>query len=199
MTSKDKIKTSFLNVKQHINLLESRISALEDKLNKVLSILEKTPKTKEFIEEKPNSHLNLEKNDESSSGNKGVYSFNHSLFNHSTNNHSFNIQSLKHQLGEKIESLTHKELMVFLTIYQLDEELGRKVNYDDLSTRINLSKGCIRGYISNIIKKGLPLIKSKLNNKLVTLSIHSDFKDLNLKQRLTNLYYQQDPSQTRLN
>ena len=32
-------------------------------------------------------------------------------------------------------------------------------------------------------------MKSKINNRTLTLSINPDFKDLNLKQKLTNLYY----------
>ncbi|MCD4759738.1 hypothetical protein K8R33_02530 [archaeon] len=123
---------------------------------------------------------------------------NHSLINHSTNIHSLNIQSLKKELESKFETLTNQEFLLFLTIYQLEEDLGRPVTYIDLSTKLTLTLGCIRGYVSSIIRKNLPIIKAKINNRTLTLSINPEFRDLNLKEKLTNLYYSQDPEQTKL-
>ena len=48
------------------------------------------------------------------------------------------------------------------------------------------------------MKKNAPLVKQKLNNKRNLLSIRKDFKALNLKQRLINVYYESDPHQTTL-
>ena len=132
-------------------------------------------------------------------GNKGVHSLIHSTDIQSFNNQSLDIQSLKKNLEEKINNLTNQEFLVFLTIYQLEEDLGRNVTYEDLSLKLRLSTGCIRSYLSSIIKKGLPVLKKKINNRTITLTLHQDFKELNLKERLTNLYYHKDPNQTRLN
>ena len=123
---------------------------------------------------------------------------NHSLSNQSQNMHSLSIQSLKKELESRFNSLTNQEFLVFLTIYQLEEDLGRFVTYSDLSQKLSLTSGCIRGYVSSIIRKNLPVIKSKINNRTLTLGINPEFKDLNLKERLTNLYYNQDPDQTKL-
>ncbi len=123
---------------------------------------------------------------------------NQSLSNHSTNIHSLNVQSLKKELESRFNSLTNQEFLVFLTIYQLEEDLGRSVTYSDLSAKLSLTSGCIRGYVSSLIRKKLPVIKSKINNRTLTLSINTQFRDLNIKERLTNLYYNQDPDQTRL-
>jgi hypothetical protein len=133
---------------------------------------------------------------------------NHSLINHSTSNQStvkhlqgtqsLNIQSLKKELEERFSTLTSQEFLIFLTIYQLEEDFNRLITYNDLSNKLGLTHGCIRGYVSALMRKNLPILKSKINNRTLTLSINPDFKDLNLKQKLTNLYYDQDPDQTKL-
>lgn len=113
-------------------------------------------------------------------------------------NQSLSIQSLKKDLESRFSSLTNQEFMVFLTIYQLEEDSGRPVTYTDLANKLSLTSGCIRGYVSAIIRKGLPLNKLKINNRTLTLSIKPDFKELGLKERLINLFYGKDPDQTRL-
>ncbi len=195
----DKVKQSFNKVKEDISNLSDRISAIESKLNQILAKFDKRDTNSDKFEgfEPISSKIQVEK-DESSIGNKGVYSFIHSTDIHSFNNHSIDIQSLKKNLEEKINNLTNQEFLVFLTIYQLEEDLRRNVTYGDLSSKLGLSPGCIRSYISSIIQKGLPLLKKKINNRTITLTIHQDFKELNLKENLTNLYYHKDQNQTRL-
>lgn len=195
----DKVKQSFSKVKEDISSLNDKIVAIEAKLDQILAKSKKentnSTKYKGFERSTPQIY---EKTDKISTGNKGVHSFIHSTDIHSFNSHSLDIQSLKKNLEEKINKLTNQEFLVFLTIYQLEEDLRRNVTYDDLSSKLSLSTGCIRSYISSIIKKGLPILKKKINNRTITLTIHQDFKELNLKERLTNLYYHKDPNQTRL-
>ena len=94
-------------------------------------------------------------------------------------------------------SLTKKEFLIFLTIYQLEDDLG-KVTYDDLSSHFKLTPGCIRTHIANMVKKNIPIIRAKINNKLTLFSISDDFRHLNIKSRLFNLYNNQDPYQKKL-
>ena len=68
----------------------------------------------------------------------------------------------------------------------------------DEAKKMNLTETCIRAYTSNLFKKGLPLVKMKINNKVSVISIKSDFKTLNLKEKLLALYYEKDPYQTTL-
>ena len=195
----DKVKQSFSKVKLDISALNDRITAIETKLNQILAKFdEKNANSAEFEGFKPHTPQIQKKTDKSSIGNEGDYSFIHSTDIHSFNNHSLDIQSLKKNLEEKINNLTNQEFLVFLTIYQLEEDLMRSITYGDLSSKLGLSTGCIRSYISSIIRKGLPILKKKINNRTITLTIHQDFKELNLKERLTNLYYHKDPNQTRL-
>ena len=84
-----------------------------------------------------------------------------------------------------------------MTIYQLEDEI-KQVSYTDVAKKLNLTEGCIRTYVSSLIKKGLPLVKKKYNNRLVFLVISPEFKDLKLKQKLIDTYYHLDHSQKRL-
>ncbi len=105
-------------------------------------------------------------------------------------------QSVKAKIDRTFLNLSKQELKVFLTIYQLDEEGNlHGVSYPQVAERLSLTEQCIRGYISVLVKKGLPLEKRKINNKRTLFSITKDFRTLNLKQKLIQIYYG-DPYQT---
>ena len=120
-----------------------------------------------------------------------IHSFNHSLNKQTLNNMNKNIQ-------KAFLILTKQEFLIFLTIYKLEDDLKRPVTYGDIASRLKLSKGCIRTYVSSLFTKKLPLIKEKANNKIVYLSLLPDFRELNLKNKLFQLYTNQDPNQHRL-
>ena len=108
-----------------------------------------------------------------------------------------NFQALKTNIDSTFRALSKQELKVFLTVYQLEDE-GKIANYTNIAQNLGLSEHCIRSHISFLMKKNAPLVKQKLNNKRNLLSIRKDFKALNLKQRLINVYYESDPNQTTL-
>ena len=64
----------------------------------------------------------------------------------------------------KFKRLTEQELLVFSKLYQLDEEMGHS-DYKTLSQKLNLTESSIRDYIGRLIKKGIPVVKNKINNK----------------------------------
>jgi len=136
-------------------------------------------------------------------GNEGVnQSFNHIINQQSITNQSFkgpdpNFQALKDTLEGTFRVLSKQELKVFLTVYQLEDD-GKQANYTNIAQILELSEHCIRSHVSSLLKKNAPLIKRKLNNKRNLLSLRKDFKALNLKQRLINMYYEADPYQTTL-
>jgi len=107
------------------------------------------------------------------------------------------ISSFKVNINKAFSSLSKQELRVFLSLYQLDDELNG-VSYIELSSKLELTEPCIRGYISTLMKKGLPITRTKLNNKRTILIINKEFKSLGLKQKLVSLYYEADPRQTTL-
>ncbi len=107
------------------------------------------------------------------------------------------VRELNEALSKTFQSLTNQEFKVFLTIYQLEDERG-KATYNDLALKTSLTSGCIRGYVSSLILKGTPIVKTRQKNRQASLTIDNSFRSLGLKGKLINLYYQQDPQQTTL-
>jgi DNA-binding MarR family transcriptional regulator len=87
------------------------------------------------------------------------------------------LDNIKKEIRKKFKKLTNQEMLVFSTIYQIEEEKGN-VTYSDLSIKLNLSQSSIRDYVQRIIKKGIPVEKSKIKNKNVVLSISSNLKKI---------------------
>ncbi len=86
-----------------------------------------------------------------------------------------NLDALKKELRIKFKSITPQELVVFSMLYQLDDE-KQEVDYKLLASRLNLSESSIRDYIIKIQKKGIPLVKEKLNNKRIILRISEELR-----------------------
>tara|TARA_Y100000034_G_scaffold56670_1_gene69328 strand:- start:1840 stop:2592 length:753 start_codon:yes stop_codon:yes gene_type:complete len=99
------------------------------------------------------------------------------------------LDDLKKEVRLKFKKLTGQEMLVFTTIYQLEEQ-GLVPDYQILAQKLNLSEISIRDYIRKIIKKQIPLNKLKENNKKIILSIPQDLKkiaSLNTIIQLRNL------------
>src|SRR3989344_5534132 len=89
----------------------------------------------------------------------------------------------KNELAQKIRALTQQEFLVYTTIVQLEEE-GCIVDYPLIATKLKLTESSIRDYTLKLLKKGVPLIKTKENNKKIYLSIPSDIKRIITLQNL---------------
>ena len=87
------------------------------------------------------------------------------------------LDNLKKDIRSRFKKLTPQEIYVFSLIYQLEDQ-GSIVDYTLLSEKTKLSQSSIRDYILKLIKKGVPVDKTKENNKQVTLSIPKDFKKI---------------------
>ncbi len=198
---KENVKLSFKKVKEDIFNFKQEIEELKQTLNRQKEeysrLLEEIKGTKPLNEEKRPEKADLKQVPQEAKGSS--YSFIHSnihSFIHSLDKQAFN--DMNKNLKAAFLSLTKQEFITFLTIYQLEEDLKRPVSYNDIASHLNLSTGCIRTYISSLLKKNTPIIKEKANNKIVYLSILPDFKDLNLKSKLTDLFYNKDPNQRKL-
>ena len=86
------------------------------------------------------------------------------------------LDNVKKEIRRKFKRLTEQEFLVFSTIYQLENTV--EVNYRILSEKLGLSESSIRDYVGRLIKKGVPLEKTKLNNKNIRLSISEDLKKI---------------------
>ena len=96
------------------------------------------------------------------------------------------LDELKKDLRKQFKKLTSQEMLVFTTIYLLGDE-GLNVDYHSLAERTNLSESSIRDYIQKLIQKGIPIRKSKENNKKVTLTIPAEFKRMANLQTIISL------------
>ena len=85
------------------------------------------------------------------------------------------LDALKKDLRKQFKLLTSQEMLVFSAIYQLTSQ-KLDVDYSILSKKINLSESSIRDYVQKIIKKGIPLEKTRENNKRILLTIPPEFK-----------------------
>jgi hypothetical protein len=87
------------------------------------------------------------------------------------------LDNLKKEVRNKFKRITDQEFLVFSTIYQLSEEAGY-VDYRTLSQKLNLTESSIRDYIGRLIKKGIPVEKTRINNKIIQLSISEKLKKI---------------------
>jgi hypothetical protein len=87
------------------------------------------------------------------------------------------LDNIKKEIRFKFKRITDQELLVFSTIYQLEEEKGQ-VNYRILSKKLNLTESSIRDYVQRLIKKGIPVEKKRINNKTITLNISHNLKKI---------------------
>ena len=204
-SKEDAIKKAFFKVKTHIEALEKEIKANREYIieqnKQILTLIEELKTQKSQIRTveapKPQNSIDLSLKNEDSSGNKGVSLDGYSLPGYSLDGYSLNIQELKDSLPLILSRLSKQEFLTFLTIYQLEEEITQ-VTYDDVGKSLKISSGCVRTYVSGLIKKGLPVLKSKYNNKVIILSIPPEIRSLNIKKKLVNTFYNLDPSQKKL-
>lgn len=85
------------------------------------------------------------------------------------------LDTFKKELRLKFKRLTEKELLVFSTLYQLTD-LTEFTTYKAISFKLKLTESSIRDYIGKLIKKGIPVNKTKENNKNIKLSISPNLK-----------------------
>ncbi len=88
------------------------------------------------------------------------------------------LEDIKKTIKQKFDSLTPQEALVFAWIYQLDEEKAVKVDYALLAEKLNLTQSSIRDYVQRMITKGIPVVKEKIHNKRVILSVSPQFKKI---------------------
>jgi len=86
------------------------------------------------------------------------------------------LDNVKKEIRLKFKRLTGQEFLVFSTIYQLENTV--EINYRILSEKLGLSESSIRDYVGRLIKKGISIEKTKLNNKNIKLSISEDLKKI---------------------
>jgi hypothetical protein len=103
------------------------------------------------------------------------------------NNVLNSLDKLKKEIRFKFKRITSQEMLVFSTIYQLEEEGKVLPTYNNIALKLKLSPSSIRDYVQRIINKGIPIKKEKYNNKQILLSIAPDLKKIAPLQTIINL------------
>ncbi len=96
------------------------------------------------------------------------------------------LDDIKKDLRAKIKKLTKQEMSVFTSIYYLEEQ-GLTVDYPLLAEKLSLTESSIRDYIQRLIKKAIPIEKSKENNKKIILTISQTLKKIASLNTILNL------------
>jgi predicted transcriptional regulator len=205
MNFKENVISSFKKVKETLSDMDRRITTLEAQIRQVQTTLDRllqqrntsqNSQISEFSAYKP-STTKLQK---SSTGNEGVPSTLQQRFNNASTTlqqpasgklpeiHNLNdVQILKKELLDRFLHLTDAEFKVFLTIYRLEEESNSPVTYTDISKTLNISRASVRGYVSDLLIKKIPLTKQHSSNRTVYLSIDKAFKNLKMLENLLTL------------
>jgi DNA-binding MarR family transcriptional regulator len=97
------------------------------------------------------------------------------------------LDTLKKQIRLKFKGITQQEMLVFSTIYQLEEQFPEGVEYRQIATKLQLSESSIRDYLQKLLNKGIPVDKIKLNNKKILLKISSKLKNIATLDTLVKL------------
>jgi len=216
----DNIKLSFQKARESISQLNLRISALEEEMGSIKSVLDQilhmqtipTPELPNLKTAENPKFGGLEpqnpKIQESSIGNEGV-PLRQTFDKLSTNFRQTDrqqtdqippleeLQELKRELETRFLSLTEAQFKVFMAIYHLEEQSGSPVCYSDISKYLLISQSAVRDYISDLILRNIPLTKHKSPNRKIYLSIKKEFKNLKILENLLSLR-EKDASQAQI-
>jgi len=96
------------------------------------------------------------------------------------------MNTLKADLKAKFRSLTGQEFYIFSVLYTV-EKTQETVTYSDIAKRTGLTSSSIRDYIQRIIRKGIPINKEKLNNKVTLLKVPLELRSLATLDNLMRL------------
>ena len=189
----ESIKAAFQKVKQDIDILKEELSSLRQILTSLSTQTTPThnPNNPTVPTDTPTHNTPLKplnsQNITLSTGNGGVPTDKQT--NQQTNQHTENtyfgdaleilnsLDNIKKDIRNKFKRITDQEFLVFSTLYTLSEELDF-VDYRTLSQKLNLTESSIRDYIGRLIKKGIPVEKTKINNKIIQLSISDKLKKI---------------------
>ena len=203
MPNQDKIKQAFSKVKEDISFMQSQISLLANQIQELKRTFQQTDTdasqtNKWIIPTVPQEEKGLKHQiSKISIGNDGVPTDRQTDQQTDANDKKFglieqresieqikkvtelvsSLDTLKHEIRQKFKKLTTQEMLIFSTLYQLTDQ-GFIVDYSLLAEKTSLTESSIRDYIRKLIKKGVPIEKSKENNKKTILSIPQDFKKI---------------------
>lgn len=210
----DPIKEAFSKIKYEMNLLKQEIQSISSKINEIekrqlsQQNLSNTSITTDIPTENTTVPQEIRGSKQDffniSTGNKGVPT--DKPTNRQTNqqtdtyveNRPFlalekakealdSLDTIKKEIRLKFKRLTNKEMMIFSTIYSLEERGIEEITYKLLANNLNLTESSIRDYTNRLVSKGIPLEKTRINNKQISLKISSEFQRIASLQTVLRL------------
>jgi hypothetical protein len=97
------------------------------------------------------------------------------------------LDSIKKEIRAKFKLLTGQEMLVFSTLYSLEEQNIQETTYRTISKVLSLSESSIRDYINKLLKKGVPINKIRQNNKTILLQISPDLRGVTTLETIQKL------------
>ena len=88
------------------------------------------------------------------------------------------LDGIKKGIRLKFKRLTPQEMLVFSTLYSLEEQNTEEITYRTLAEQLQLSESSIRDYVNKLVRKGIPIDKIRQNNKTILLKISQDLKNI---------------------
>lgn len=88
------------------------------------------------------------------------------------------LDNIKKGIRLKFKRLTPQEMLVFSTLYALEEQNTEEITYRSIAEKLHLSESSIRDYTNKLIKKGIPIEKIRQNNKTILLKISQNLKSI---------------------
>lgn len=204
MFDQNKSQKAFAKIKEDMLFLSQEILAIKQEIQKIKQKSDSNAYPTEVQHPTHNPAHNIlnyalnQPNFHSSIGNDGVPTDSQQTVNRQSNTLKrtsksmpdtaeiiSTLSNLKHDLKEKFKKLTKQEFLVFSILYTLEEEM-KTVTYKDLAQRAGLAESSIRDYISRLEHKGLPIIKERVNNKVVILKIPRELKEITSLNSINN-------------
>ena len=185
---KENVKIAFSKVKEEINNLKL---AIKDNNYLLLEISKKLIELeKRMVISKSRDEIGLENKEENyiSTGNNGVVVDRRRPSSTPIDQQQTLINDLINELDQKFKGLTKRELSVFMTIYQLEEESGFSgVTYRDIANRLKLSLSTTKGYVTSLLYKKMPIERQDLISGKSQFFVKKELRDLAIIKKLIEL------------
>ena len=85
----------------------------------------------------------------------------------------------------KVANLTKREEEIFLVLYTLDGTKDQ-ITYQDIARRSGLTEELVMGYIDNLARKGVPVVRKHSHNRTF-LKLNPYFRTLQAKENIMKL------------
>ena len=184
----ENVKIAFSKVKEEINSFKSSLKDNNELLLEISKKLNELEKRIAKLENKDKIELENKKENYISTGNNGVVVDRRRPSSTHIDQQQTLINDLINELDQKFKGLTKRELSVFMTIYQLEEESGFSgVTYRDIANRLKLSLSTTKGYVTSLLYKKMPIERQDLISGKSQFFVKKELRELSIIKKLIEL------------